>query len=82
MSTPEVRLPHYLSNVWEVDQLLTAIRTMWDSHYELHNSLTTVLYAEPAKLYEGLFAFADGTDWDPGSGRGLYQYVSGAWQKL
>lgn len=26
--------------------------------------------------------FADGTDWDPGSGAGVYAYYSGAWNKL
>lgn len=39
----------------------------------------TVLYVEPKKLSDGILAFADGTSWDPGSGRGLYLYNSGAW---
>ena len=26
--------------------------------------------------------FADGTDWNPGSGAGVYAYYSGAWNKL
>ena len=37
------------------------------------------LHAPPEKLFEGLVAFADGTDWDPGSGIGLYQRRSAAW---
>lgn len=48
----------------------------------LNQQLTTVLYAAPAKPREGMFAFADGTTWNPGAGRGLYNYVSGAWVKL
>lgn len=30
------------------------------------------LYAEP-KYYAGMIVLADGTDWDPGSGEGLYR---------
>lgn len=37
------------------------------------------LHVEPKKLTEGLTVEADGTDWDPGSGAGLYIYRSGAW---
>ena len=31
---------------------------------------------------EGMIVNADGTDWNPGSGAGLYEYVGGAWSKL
>ncbi len=36
--------------------------------------------AVPDKLYNGLVAYADGTNWDPGLGRGLYAYLNGTWQ--
>lgn len=42
----------------------------------------TVLTAEPANKAEGWVVFADGTAWNPGAGRGLYEYRSGAWHKL
>jgi hypothetical protein len=35
--------------------------------------------AEPDKLYNGLVAYADGTNWNPGGGRGLYIYQDGLW---
>lgn len=41
-----------------------------------------ILHVEPAKLADGMVAFADGTDWNPGGGAGLYQRVTGAWVKL
>lgn len=41
-----------------------------------------VRHEAPAKLYAGLIAFADGTDWNPGSGRGLYEYRVASWVKL
>jgi hypothetical protein len=40
-----------------------------------------VYHNPPAKVKEGMLVFADGTNWDPGSGRGLYLY-DGGWQKV
>lgn len=36
----------------------------------------------PAKPREGHIRFADGTNWNPGGGKGIYAYYSGAWNKL
>lgn len=42
-----------------------------------------VTYVAPAKPRQGDIRFADGTDWNPGSGEGLYIYLSaGSWSKL
>lgn len=32
-----------------------------------------ILYAEPSKLFAGMIVYADGSDWDPGSGEGVYR---------
>jgi hypothetical protein len=40
------------------------------------------LNVEPAKPREGWVRGADGTNWNPGSGKGVYVYYSGAWNKL
>lgn len=40
------------------------------------------LYAAPAKPREGMLAIADGTEWDPGAGQGVYCYYGAAWHKL
>jgi hypothetical protein len=32
--------------------------------------------APPAKLVDGMIRYADGTNWNPGSGRGIYRYDS------
>jgi hypothetical protein len=39
------------------------------------------LHVEPVRLRAGMFALADGTDWDPGSGEGLYRRnaLNSAW---
>lgn len=40
------------------------------------------LNAAPARPREGMIAFADGTNWNPGSGQGIYAYHGGAWNLL
>lgn len=40
------------------------------------------LNAVPAKVFEGLTVRADGTNWNPGAGRGVYCYQGGAWTFL
>lgn len=41
-----------------------------------------ILHAEPERYQDGDLVLADGTDWNPGSGGGLYLRFSGAWVKL
>lgn len=36
------------------------------------------VYAEPSKPRTGMIVYADGTEWNPGSGAGLYVY-KGSW---
>lgn len=40
------------------------------------------VHREPTKPRVGLVAYADGTDWNPGSGEGLYVYKSTGWAAL
>jgi len=40
------------------------------------------LHAAPSKIKVGDVVYADGTDWNPGSGEGLYVYKSGGWSLL
>lgn len=39
-------------------------------------------YKAPAKPQDGQVEFADGTNWNPGSGEGLYAYYNSTWNKL
>lgn len=39
-------------------------------------------HSAPNKPRDGLVVFADGTNWNPGGGRGVYVYSSAAWVKL
>ena len=49
---------------------------------ELNLSFYSLSYAAPDKPRELMFRFADGTTWNPGAGKGLYQYVDGIWLPL
>lgn len=36
----------------------------------------------PAKPREGMVVLADGTDWNPGGGQGVYCFYNSTWNKL
>lgn len=40
------------------------------------------LNVQPTRPREGMVTGADGTNWNPGSGKGVYAYYSGAWHLL
>ncbi len=40
------------------------------------------LNAAPAKPRGGMVVYADGTNWNPGAGEGIYAYYGGVWNKL
>jgi hypothetical protein len=40
------------------------------------------LYAEPNPKRNGMIVYADGTNWNPGSGRGVYVYKGSSWVLL
>lgn len=40
------------------------------------------VHVEPTRPREGMIVFADGTDWNPGSGVGVYTFLAGSWSKL
>lgn len=40
------------------------------------------LNAAPDKPFDGQIVCADGTNWNPGSGQGIYAYYNNTWNKL
>ena len=40
------------------------------------------VHAEPARPRKGDIRYADGTDWNPGAGEGIYWYNGTSWAKL
>lgn len=41
-----------------------------------------VLYAAPARAWDGMVVVADGVTWNPGSGKGAYRYDGSSWNFL
>jgi hypothetical protein len=42
----------------------------------------TTIGIDRGKPRDGDIRYADGTNWDPGSGIGIYAYIGGSWTKL
>ncbi len=65
---------------WVVDEL----RHIGDAFSEIDTDTWRLKEwnEEPDKLYDGVIIFADGTNFDPGNGRGFYGYYAAAWHFL
>jgi len=71
-------LPDYLFN--ELNRLSDILFNLDTFRLERTN-----LPSGPAKPRDGDIRYADGTNWNPGSGQGIYVYIddgSPAWEKL
>lgn len=66
-------IPRYL--IEELNRIAETMRTSSARQFE-------ILHVAPAKPREGMVYGADGTDWNPGAGAGIYSYIGGAWTKL
>ena len=71
------------------DEPREALKMLWDvaqdqqiDIYRHRDSLHKVWHVAPVKPREGLLVYADGTDWNPGSGAGYYVYYAGAWHAM
>jgi hypothetical protein len=62
-----------------VQQELRAVSSEFNETIALELRLTG---QEPKKPREGMIVAADGTNWNPGGGKGIYAYLTGAWVKL
>ena len=40
------------------------------------------LNAAPTRVFDGMTVLADGVNWNPGAGAGVYTYYGAAWNKL
>ncbi len=66
-------LPRYLRDEFQAIQ--NAIMQLAAGHLDMVNAV-------PAKPRDGDIRFADGTNWNPGSGKGFYGYYNSAWHFL
>lgn len=54
----------------ELNRIATSLNTVYD---------LPVLNASPEKPRRGLIVYADGTNWNPGSGEGVYRFNGTIW---
>jgi len=40
------------------------------------------LQAAPGRPFDGMIVYADGTNWNPGGGEGIYAFYATVWNKL
>jgi hypothetical protein len=66
-------IPAYLQE--ELKRISIATNNAADGNFEVN-------HIEPTKPREGDVRYADGTDWNPGTGAGVYVYTGSAWSKL
>lgn len=67
-------VPPFLNR--ELIKLSNVVNSISEGHMDVTNVV-------PAKPRAGDIRYADGTNWNPGSGEGLYLYLStGAWSSL
>lgn len=52
------------------------------SFFDLDMIRLVELNVAPTKPRSGMTVLADGTNWNPGSGQGVYTYYAAAWHKL
>lgn len=77
---PFVQVPENTDNLAEA--LTPFIESFNGAFATINLSFFTATHVEPGKPLENMIRLADGTDWDPGSGRGLYQYREAIWHFL
>ena len=67
------------------DYLFNELNRVGDIIFNLDTLRLEQTNVEPSKARDGDIRYADGTNWNPGSGRGIYVYIddaSPAWEKL
>jgi hypothetical protein len=67
------QLPRYLEQ--EFQKIALAVKQLAAGHLD-------VTYVAPAKPRQGDVRYADGTEWNPGAGEGIYRYDGATWVGL
>ncbi len=63
---------------WAIDEF----REVEKGFQDLDQIRLIKTHVEPSKKRDGDIVYADGSDWDPGAGEGIYQYYGGTWNKM
>lgn len=73
-------VPNEYDPAWLSNELARIAGTF--EEFEIPHIVLVPQNVAPTKLFEGMIVNADGTNWNPGSGAGLYEYIGSAWNKL
>lgn len=65
---------------WLLDELMRV--SLSQSSLSVNSVTLGTTTVEPIKVYEGLTVLADGVNWNPGGGQGVYTYYNSTWNKL
>lgn len=77
--------PSNLPDTNELADVISWLRTEMDLiRQAMPGDILTIpiLNAAPVKPRNGMLVYADGTNWNPGSGAGFYGRQGGSWVKL
>ena len=69
--------PEYLGEF-----LIRELKKLGDIVYNVSNLRLEEFHDEPDKPINGDIRYADGSDWNPGGGAGIYAYIGSSWTKL
>ena len=62
-----------------VNWVIAELRTIGTALLSVDQIELVKLHVEPSKPRVGMIVYADGTDWNPGSGVGFYGHSGSAW---
>jgi len=79
-------IPRPVPNTQKIGEVLTYLQQELAVISDVINNNQQVNFdvanVEPSKRIEGMIRFFDGTNFNPGAGRGLYIFTNSTWQKL
>lgn len=62
--------------------LLRELNDISDAFSGVQDIMLQELHVAPNKVMKGMIVLADGTNWNPGSGKGFYGYDGSTWRYL
>lgn len=80
MQSGPVQLPEQTTDALRYLGLL--IEQLQFALEEIDRSFYSLSYAAPDRPRDFMIRIADGTEWNPGYGYGMYQYYNGAWHPI
>lgn len=82
MSDPARFIPQQPARGYDSGTLWREFQKIREMSDALADPTFDIKTEEPSKPKEGMLRYADGTEWDPGSGAGLYVYDGAKWVAL